>query len=178
MRFEVGALLLSGWLGAACGALDEFDVMVEDSASVPGTLSAGQIFDADYAGSFDSLDLHGDRTFANNDVKPEDVDAIFVKSVRLEDSRPEVNNLKNIIESVELFVSADGLEKKRIAQGSMFPEGASAELTIDNTLNLKPYAVKPAMTVSAEIKLKQKPAFSFTLKTIVTLLVDINLLGA
>lgn len=161
-----------------CGAFDEFDVVVEDSATIPGTFGAGQIFAPDYGSSFNSLNLRADKTFTNNDVSPDDVDAIFVKSVRLEDSEPNLNNLKNVIESVELFVEAPGVARVKIASGSNFPAGASADLAVEAMVNLKPYAVQPSMKISAEVKLKQRPAFTFKLKTVVTLLVDINLLGA
>lgn len=176
-RIAATALLLAA-AGTGCGALDEFDVTIEDTATIPGTVGANQPFSPMYGGGFNGLDLSGDKTFQNNDVDPDDVDAIFVKSVRLEDSMPELKNLANVVEMVELFVEAEGLPKQRIAMGSNFADAAFAELTIDQGVNLKPYAVKPQMTVSAQIRLKQRPAFTFNLRTVVTLLVDIDLLGA
>ncbi len=172
--FAVALLLTS----SACGALDEFEVVIEDEATIPASAQVGAPVSPTYAGGFNSLTLSADKTFANNDVKPEDVDAIFVKSVVVADSEPRLNNFK-IVDSIELFVSAEGLEKKKIASGSSFPEGATVTLSIEPGVNLQPYATKEQMTVSAEIKLKMPPGmFGFKLKTTVTLLVDVNLLGA
>ena len=49
-------------------------------------------------------------------------------------------------------------------------------LAIDPGVNLQPYATAPTMKISTEIKLKQKPLFDTTVKTTVTLQVNINLL--
>jgi hypothetical protein len=162
---------------SACGAFDDFEVTIEDSATIPGTWGTGTPLSPTYDGKFNGLNLAAESNFANQDVKPDDVDAIFVKSVELRDSEPQLNNLQAVIDSVELFVEAPGQPKQRIANGSGFPAGGSAMLTVDSTINLKPYATASNMVVSAQIQLKRRPAFTFRLTTVVTLNVDINLLG-
>ena len=131
----------------------------------------------DNAGGLNNLALSQDQSFQNQGVAPSDVDAIFTKSITLEDGEPRLKNFANVVESVILFVEAPGVEKKELARGQDFPDAATVSLAIQPTLNLKPYAVAPSMTISAEVKLKQPPLNRFELKTTITLLVDINLLG-
>lgn len=171
-RLTLASLLLL----AGCGAFDEFDVTISDSASVPGNFQA-MVFQPSYSGSFGSLDLSGEQTFKNNNVKPSDVDAIYVKSIRLEDSQPMLNNLANIVESVSFTLEAPGQAPRQIGVGMAFPMAASAELMVDPTYNIKDYATAAAMSIKAEVKLKKSPAFSFTIKSTITLHVDINLAG-
>ncbi|MFO0726856.1 MAG: hypothetical protein U1E65_23930 [Myxococcota bacterium] len=168
--------LLTCLVGTGCGALDKFDVTLTDSASIPGSFM-GMVFQPQYAGSYGQLNLSGDQTFKNNNVKPSDVDSIFVKSIELEDSQPMLNNLSNVVDSVSFYVSAPGMEKKLIGSGMAFQPGATATLTVDSTLPIKPYAVSPSMSISADIKLKKSPALNFSIKSTITLHVDINLLG-
>lgn len=164
--------------GVGCGGLDEFEQVLEDEASIPGSFFQPAAFALGYKGGFDGIQLSKADSFQNAGVEPSDVDAIFVKSVHLEGTKPQIDRLDVILTSVELFVEAPGVPRATIATITQFPPGASAvDLDADTALNLKPYAVAPSMSVGANVTLRQAPALETTLKTTVKLLVDINLLG-
>ncbi len=168
------ALALTG-----CGAFDDFEVELKDSITVPGSGLGLNVFSPlPYDGGLTGMQLSQNQSFQNQGVEPGDVDAIFVKSITLEDGEPGLKNFKNVLDSVVLFVEAPNVERKELARGSSFPDAATVELMVQSTLNLKPYAEASAMTISAEVKLKQQPLNSFKINTTVVLMVDINLLGS
>lgn len=175
---HLAAVALAAVASAGCGAFDDFEVTLSDAVTIPGSgLNVGVFSPLPYDGGLTDLSLSQDQSFQNQGVTPSDVDAIFTKSITLEDGEPRLKNFANVVDSVVLFVESPGVEKKELARGSDFPDAATVSLTVQPTLNLKPYAVAPSMTISAEVKLKQPPLNSFKLKTTITLLVDINLLG-
>lgn len=173
------AALAGGTIATGCGAFDDFEVEMKDEVTVPGRgLVLGVFSPLPYSGNLAGTQLSQNQTFQNQGVEPGDVDAIFVKSIRLDDSEPNLKNFANVLEEVVLYVEAPGVERKELARGSGFPDAATVELMVQGTLNLKPYAVASSMTISAEVKLKQQPLNTFKILTTVTLLVDINLLGS
>jgi hypothetical protein len=186
----VGAF--AAFLGA-CG-VDDFEEVITDEATLPANRTAGNPLNPDYGGTFDSLELSKARNFENMGVEPGDVDAIFVKSIQLEmDSgldAPEANKLSIYVESMEIWVEAPGEARKTIGTLAMAPETQSADLTIEadfapsaadmNGTGLKPYAVAESMQIGADLVLTPQGAMPFLnikLKTTVTLLIDIDLLG-
>jgi hypothetical protein len=84
-----------------------------------------------------------------------------------------------IVESIELFVSGPApLEKKRLASIEMVPTTADdLTLTHDGTLNLKDYATASQMTLTADVKLKQRPLASMKIRTVIQLAIDANIAG-
>src|ERR1700731_2778827 len=99
MRSLALALVLCAPVVSACG-LNKFDETLTDQASIPGTVGMGQPFALGYSGGFNSLDLSNDKTFQNNGVKPSQVDAIFVKSVHIEGTSPQIDRLDVILKSL------------------------------------------------------------------------------
>lgn len=182
-RHLLAAVLLPVFAGtAACGALDEFEEVIVDETTIPATSPIATPFSPGHAGSFQGLELGKSRTFQNQGVSPSDVDAIFVKSVNVEMStgsnNPLIDRLSLYVRSITFYVEAPGVERRVIATRTSFPEAASADLEVTPDLNLKPYAVAPSMDIGAEVVLERQPAVNVKLKTTLTLLIDINLLGS
>jgi hypothetical protein len=179
MRPVVFALLLAALASAGCG-LNKFDDTLTDEATIPGKLmTMGQPFSLTYSGGFQSgLDLSSEKTFQNNGVSPDKVDAIFVKKVHIEGTNPQIDRLDVILQSLTIWVEAPNVPRQTIATGSDFPAMSSAaDLMVMSQINLKPYAVSKSMKVGTDVVLKQQPAFSTTIKTTVTIEVDIHLPG-
>jgi hypothetical protein len=173
-----GNRVLPGLVLAAltgCG-LAKFDTSVSDMATIPGTFGTTMPMALTYGGSFANLDLQANMSFVNNGVKPGDVNSIIVKSAHLDGADPGKDNFAALLSTFELFVAAPDQAMKRLAHQDTFPSGASVDLIVDDpTLNLKPYATAPSMTISANVMLKQKPLFNTTVKTTVVLTVDPHL---
>lgn len=172
-------MLLCLPLGVGCAALDEFEHVMEDEATIPGTIMMAGPFSLGYNGGFNDVRLSQEQSFQNAGVTPDDVDAIFVQEVHIEAKNPQIDRLDVILDSIELYVAAEGEPTLTIATArDLAPMTTALDLTVDRTVNLKPYAVKPSMRVGANLVLKQKPLFETTLETTIRLLIDINLLGS
>lgn len=171
------ALLTFG--GTACGALDEFEQVIVDEARLPQQTNPGP-FSPDFGGSLDDLNLSTAEEFQNNNVSPDDVDAIFVKSLVIETDggTPTLSIMSTYLSRVEFYVQADGVPRQTLGVLTEIPDATSAVIPVDPTLNLKPFAVAPSMQVGADIELRVVPFVDVTIRTTLTLLVDINLLGA
>jgi len=172
-RLACGLLVLAG-----CGALDDFEVSVSDEATIEGKF-LNQPEGLSFGGSFGGLRLETTKQFTDQGADPSDVDAIFVKSITVEATNPAGINLAPILSSVSLFVAAPGQPKLAIGTATLDANAQLKSLSLDamTMTNLKPWAVAGPLTMSADIVLRQKPAFDTTLRTTVLLLVDINLLG-
>ena len=170
-------------LGTACGALDEFEETIVDQTSIPGgNMQISGPFSPQFMGGFNGVDLSKSRGFQNNDVSPNDVDAIFVKAIRVEiatgSQNATLDRLDNFIERLELWVETNEQDRATLAVQESFPMTRTIDLTVDKSLNLKPYATSPAMTIGADLRLAEdRPPFNATMTTSITLLVDINFFG-
>jgi hypothetical protein len=169
-------------LMSACAALDEFEEVLVDETTIPATSPVASPFAPGFGGGFGGIELSKSRAFGDAGVSPSDVDAIFVRSVRIEadsgSGNLELDRLDRLLTSINLYVEAPGQERRVIAQLAAFPAAASADLLVETMLNLKPWAVAPSMSIGAELVLTRRPAVNVKLKTTVTLLVDVNLLGS
>lgn len=165
-------------LASGCGALDDFTVDLEDQVTVPGTyMGALDLFAPQFAGSLGRLDLSANKSFTNAGVSPGDVDAIFLRSITLVDSQPMLAGMSSSFERIDVFVTAPGQPKVRVASGTSFPTSGTAVLDVVPNVNLRDYATSSSMSLAAEIKLKRRPTFTFTVTVKAVLDVDINLLG-
>lgn len=189
------ASLFVGFLASsACSALDTFEEVIADEAVIPANRSSQTPFEPSFANSFNAIDLSKSSGFDRNDVKPSDVDAIFVRRIHVSmsvglNSPDTLNRLDHAFESMLFYVEADGQDRRTIAQlpipeanstagGAVMPATAAVDLPVDTTLNLKPFVLAPNMRMGTELILKaDRPPFDITLKAEVTLLIDINLLG-
>lgn len=177
------SLALAAIALAACGGLDEFEEVIVEEASIARTDGNGITgpFSPNYGGGFSNIDLSQSRTFENEGISPDDVDAIFVKSVQIEvDTGTDDDRLDQLhfyIEGMTMHVSAEGQSEAMIAELPMVPMSRTASLEVADTLNLKPYATAPSMTVGANVRLKEERGLNIVLRTTITLLIDVNILG-
>ncbi|MBK8013383.1 MAG: hypothetical protein IPK13_18770 [Deltaproteobacteria bacterium] len=187
-------LLIGFWASSGCAALDTFEEVVTDEVVIPADRVSQTPFEPSFGGGFSAIDLSKSPGFKENDVEPGDVDAIFVRRIRVTmsvgaNSPASLNRLDGAFESILFYVEANGQDRRTIAQlpipesessagGAVMPATAAADIPADTTLNLKPFVLAPNMRLGTEIVLKaDRPALDITLKAEVTLLIDINLLG-
>jgi hypothetical protein len=164
-------------LGAliTCGGLDTFDVEQSATTTIPGG-SPIPFLDTlfDFAG-FNEFDISQSSEFENQGVSKDDIDSVTMTSLRLRVISPDGADL-SFLDSIEFFVDAEGLSKKRIAKGSSFPAGArEVELDVED-VDLKPYAVKDAMQITAKAS-GENPPQDIEVAADVVLSVDVNVSG-
>lgn len=163
---------------SGCG-LDDFEVVIEDDAVVQGTFGSGVPTGLMFGGDFNGLDLSTERTFNDQGVSPGDIDAIFVKSVQIVAISPADTRLDPFLSAVTLTVNADGQPPLQFGQATLQDgvEVRTLNLDVMSMENLKRYAVAGKMTLGANVSVKQAPLFSTTLRTTITLNVDVDVLG-
>ncbi len=162
-------------LGLASCGLDQVEVLLDDQVSIPAT-TIGSPFQPTYP-QLQGLAFASRQELQNNDVKPEDIDAIFVLGARLEGTEPQKDNLGAILSRASFDVESPGLERRLLASKDPMPDGPSVELDFDPMFDLKPYGTAPSMSIHTDLGLKEPRAFPTTVKVTFTLLVDVNLGG-
>ncbi len=180
LRGIIIAAALGLTASTGCG-LDDFEEEIIEEITIPASPMIGNPFDAEGSAGLNNLQLSAAKNFQNQGVTPGDVDAIFVKSIRMEVVLPAgapdiVGHMDNYLTQVEFFVESPGVPRESLGTLDNVPMELSADLAVNTALNLKPYAVAESMKIGAEITLKQEPAINVTFRTILTLLIDINLL--
>jgi hypothetical protein len=170
--------LLLGFMicASACASLDDFEVTLSDEAIIDGSYMAQVTNPLGFSGNYQGLDLSTSKEFSAQGIDPDDVDAIFIQSIQIVATRPEMARLDSIIKSITFVVQAPNQDPQEIASAELADgvELRTIDCKVLSKLNLKPFATSEKMSISADISLKQTPLFTTTLKTSMTLLVDID----
>ena len=167
-RVVTGAVAIM--LGA-CSSIDQFDVPLSTKGVVPGTLSM-------LSGGFASIPAGTSvsQKIQNAGVTANDITSARLTTGSITVTAPADGHLL-YVESLELFVSAPGLEEKRVAhQDTAFAEKKTTyELLIDD-VELKPYVAAPEMTLRPDLKLKSRPSMDLELRLDLNLHVDLSII--
>lgn len=152
MSGSVGARLgrLVPWLllvGACVGELLTVRVEQGGSTFIQGGGVLGGVLSALELGGFDDLSVNVDQELANQGVSPGDIASVYVVELSL--STPDGEDLA-FVDTLDIFVSAPGLETARIAHLDDFPAGVtSLEMELDG-VDLTDYVVAESMTITTE----------------------------
>lgn len=143
-------VLLAGTL-AGCG-LDNFDVELDEEATVPGDPAANAVLDVlPFGTQFENIDLLADQELRDEGVDAGDIDSAKIESMRLEVL--DGASFEDWLDDVAFYVEAEGLERKLVAEKHdvrAMPAGTGV-LELDVTrVELKPYVSKP-LTIVAEV---------------------------
>lgn len=157
----------------ACSSLDRFDVPLSADGTIPGSLSSlpGTGFPRGFPGGGDI-----GQKIENQGVDAGDVTSAKLKAGTITVTAPSDGHLAYIT-SFELFVKADGQERKRIAhQAEAFASRPSkVDLVLDD-VELKPYITAPAMEIVPEVTLRSKPMNDVSIRVDLTLGVDLSII--
>ena len=105
-----------------CASLDDFEVEVTDEAVIDGTYMTNVAGALGFGGDYRSLNLSATKEFSDQGIDPDDVDAIYVKSISIVATNPENARLDPIIKALEFSVSADGQMTELLGR-SVLPDG-------------------------------------------------------
>jgi hypothetical protein len=162
-------------LSFACGGLDEFEIEETARSVVPGASLleqlAGDLGFADFA----SFDISNNQTLANQGVTKDQIDSVTISELKLTISSPMGSDF-TFLDSLNFFVSSEGLETKRIASGGPFTMGEGVVVLNLDMVDLKPYAVASAMEITTQVE-GRRPDQETTIDASITMLVDVNVGG-
>jgi hypothetical protein len=158
-----------------CGKIDQISISESSRSTIArGTLV--EMFAGDIGfGELVEVDITESQELQNQGVSKEQVDSVKLTALTLTALSPAQSDF-TFLDSVEFFVEAPGLERKRIARGGPFDAGdAMVELAIDD-VELAPYAVSERMTITTDAR-GNRPDQDTTVEAQIDLLVDVNVSG-
>lgn len=99
---------------------------------------------------FTDLDISSSSELANQGVEPGDISSVYFDSLVLTATDPSGADLA-FIDSLEFFVSADGLPTILVASQDDFPSGESTvEMDLED-VDLTEYVVAPSMNITTDV---------------------------
>lgn len=157
----------------ACDGIDNIDVEVSGSATIPAATLVDTLLGSLAIGGFDEIDF--EQKFQNQGVTPDQVDSVKVKSFVLTIESPDDGNF-DFLQGVSFFARAPGEDEVRIASAEAIPAGArTVELTLDD-VELQAYATASSMTIRASVE-GEKPPETTQLRADVVFDVDVTVPG-
>lgn len=163
---------------AACAngtSLDDFDITRTAQTVVQGSLLSQVLTPLGFSALSD-MQLSNSTEMKNQGVKPNQIDSIKLKLLRLRVIKPPTGQDLTFFKSIEFFAESNGLEKKLVAKGGPFaPNQGQADLQLLD-VDLKPYVTAPSMSLTTTVD-GHSPAQDTTVEATVTLRVDVNVTG-
>jgi len=159
-----------------CGPLDVISVEETSLSTIEEASIFEQLLGDMGFGSFINVDIADNQELQNQGVERHQIDSVHATSLTLTILEPTSDQDFSFIESLNFYVSADGLDKVRIASGANFAQGArQIELDLDD-IDLAPYATAASMTITSDVE-GRRPEHETLIEAKIILMVDLNLGG-
>ena len=171
----VVALLALG----ACGNpadLDNFDVTVEETTSVPGATAVELLLDGfPVIDGLANFDISNSSEFKNGQYSPEDVGSVRLKRLTMSVVSPDGQDL-SFFGDVVFLLSTDGMPTIEVATASEFPEGATSVDFETSGADIKDYVLAQAGSFTVEVADTKRPPQETVLKIKAVFEVDLGIL--
>lgn len=141
---------------SACDSLDTFDVPTEGTTTIAGNPIGGlpYVGEALELGGLTDFRFTESKAWKDNDLEPDDVESVKLKSLKLKAVSPEMATL-DFLDEITVFIEAPGLEKKKIAEKIPVPDGVT-EFALDvPNMELKRYATSDEMGITTVVAGRQ-----------------------
>lgn len=168
-----GALLIA----ISCRSLDTFDIHESSAAVVPRGTAVEQLAGDVGFGGFLGFNISQNETIKNRGVDRHEIDSVRLAALRLTITDPPSGQDLSFLDEVRFYVSAEGLERKLIADGGPFSAGTTTTLLNIKGVEFAPYVAAPQMDITAEVS-GNRPQEDTTVQADVTMTVDVNVDGA
>jgi hypothetical protein len=164
---------------AACGNpadLDNFDVTVEETTSVPGATPVELLLDGfPVIDGLANFDISNSSEFQNGQYSPEDVGSVRLDRLTLSVVSPSGQDL-SFFGDVVFLLSADGMPTIEVATASEFPEGVSSVNFDTSGADIKEYVLAKAGSFTVEVSDTKRPPEETVLKITAVFEVDLGIL--
>ena len=171
----VVALLALG----ACGNpadLDNFDVTVEETTSVPGATAVELLLDGfPVIDGLANFDISNSSEFKNGQYSPEDVGSVRLKRLTMSVVSPDGQDL-SFFGDVVFLLSTDGMPTIEVATASEFPEGATSVDFETSGADIKDYVLAKAGSFTVEVTDTKRPPQETVLKIKAVFEMDLGIL--
>ncbi len=174
-NFYAGVLL--GFLTlTGCSKLDEltqFHMDYEQSVVIPSSTGVALPFSV----STPDTQTDSESEFSVNDTRKDLIEEIKITALRLELSSPEGADF-SFLESIEVYISAEGLDEVKIAWNDAVPTDAGSTLTLETSdVDLQEYIKKDSFTLRLSTVTDETLATAHEINVFSTFFVDARILG-
>jgi hypothetical protein len=171
------AVALAALALGTCSSLDNIEVPVTGNATIPRRSVIDELLgNLSFAG-FDGFDISQSQQFENQGYSKDQVDSVRMLELTLTIRSPAGAKF-DFMDSIRFYAEADGLPRVLVAELDVVPDGASTlALDVDSSVELQPYVVAPAMTLTTEAD-GVRPAEETMVEAEAIFDVDVNVTGA
>ncbi|MGB2761090.1 hypothetical protein [Maribacter stanieri] len=163
-------------LFTACDKIDEltkFDMEYSQRATIPSSTGINLPFDV----FTPEMETNSESTFAVNDTRKDLIEEIKLTDLELVMISPEEADF-SFLNSIEVYISADGLEEILIANLDEVPEDAGNVITLDTSdTDLKEYIKKDEFSLRLNTVTDELMSTDHELEVNSTFFVDAKILG-
>ncbi|WP_405400681.1 hypothetical protein [Maribacter sp. Asnod2-G09] len=160
----------------ACDKLDEltkFDMEYSQRATIPSSAGIDLPFDV----FTPEMETNSESTFEVNDTRKDLIEEIKLTELELVIISPESADF-SFLNSIEVYISADGLEEIRIASLDEVPEDAGNKITLDTSdTDLKEYIKSDEFSLRLNTVTDELMSSDHELEVNSTFFVDAKILG-
>lgn len=169
-------LLILPILLIQCKKFDEytkFEMEYEESVVIPSSTNQLLPFNL----FTPAIETNSESTFEVNDTRKDLVESIQLTALTLTITEPGNGNF-NFLESIEVYISADGLEETKVAWKNSVPANSANELSLETTeLNLEAYIKKDQFSLRVKTITDELLSKDYHIDIKTTLFVDAKILG-
>lgn len=166
----IGAMVL-----ASCNKLDEltkFNMDYNTQVTIPSTTGINLPFDV----LTPDTETNSESTFASNDTRKDLIEEIKLTVLQLDITAPTEADF-SFLESIEVFIAAEGLEEVKIASKTMVPEAVSTLDLEVSDIDLKEYIKKDTYTLRLNTVTDEVMSEDHEIEVKSTFFVDAKILG-
>ena len=163
-------------LFVCCDKLDEltkFDIEYSQRATIPSSTGINLPFDI----FTPEMETNSESKFAVNDTRKDLIEEITLTELELVLISPDTADF-SFLNSIEVFISADGLDEIQIASLSEVPEDAGNRITLNTSdADLKEYIKKDEFSLRLNTVTDELMSSDHELEVNSTFFVDAKILG-
>ncbi len=169
----IGILLISM---VSCNKLDkltQFNIDYKETVTVPGNTIISLPFDLDDQ----ELETNSSTSFENNNSNKDLVEKATLIKMQLDHKSPSSGDL-SFIESISIFLEADGLPEIKIAWKDVVPENVGKTLDLDLTdADLKDYVKKDDLRIRINSVIDEALSQDQVIDINTSIFIDAKILG-
>jgi hypothetical protein len=160
-----------------CSSLDNIEVPVTANATIPRRSVLDELIGNLAFTGFDGFDISQSQQFENQGYSKDQVDSVHLLEMTLTIRSPAGANF-DFLDAIRFYAEAEGLPRVLVAELSPVPDGLSQlNLTVASSVELQPYVIAPAMTLTTEAE-GIRPPEETMVEAEAIFDVDVNVTGA
>ncbi|MFT3751488.1 MAG: hypothetical protein QM800_00910 [Paludibacter sp.] len=176
MRNNLLVVLFVAFVFTSCeqlSKLTQFDMPFTASVTIPKSTPINLPFNLPTP----EIETNSASFFSSKNVNTDLIDKITLKKLELSVTSPTNGNF-NFLKTIEIYISADGLNDVKIASLENIPSNSAMPLQLNvDTLNLKPYILKDKFALKVNATTDELITTDYEVDVKTTFFVDAKIAG-